>query len=666
MRFYGERAWNSTQFPPVRLQTPPKLDLQRVKNGRSAKRGFPEMSSDAQRSSAGPESSPSRAASASTPRRELSPSRFYGSGHKQGGPGSALRLQQVGSQLSPNPFSQFASRSALKHPELRTSREEKENQPWDTPAARRTYETPKRAVERMNTPRYGRAASSLLVRRTPRLTNARRVPVSNEPIDLTVLSDEEEACGTPVEDIRRLFRASAREAAPSVQDLIDLTGSSSTGVDATDVQGAHAAETVELDGSKRDSGRDYCHFLLESWVGLDHNIREYVTSAEQTEDGAEGQAKRTRRPDDVVSTLSTPTLGNFSLTAGTLKCLSGPEWLNDEVINAYMGLLSLRTTLAEIAEAQSQLPADEHGAEEGAGDAECVTRDDALADSQGECAAREEKVGMEAGAPQDSDVEVLSESMGSEMRAEACEALAANSESGTDPGTHVSPKSVSDVATRGSVSEEDTRTGVAATDASMVVVADDSDCEEEGTGSGGCADDAPGTEARPRCAFFSSFFYAILRNSKGGYCYDHVKRWGRKTDLASMDHIFFPINVSNSHWCLAVVSPKEKSIRYYDSLGGKNFACLGLLERYMQDEGAARYEEALQGEWQKENVGPDRIPRQIDGCSCGVFACCYADLISAGKGLENWRDKRDDPAFAHMDMEDLRAEMLRLFLSCRE
>lgn len=37
------------------------------------------------------------------------------------------------------------------------------------------------------------------------------------------------------------------------------------------------------------------------------------------------------------------------------------------------------------------------------------------------------------------------------------------------------------------------------------------------------------TAASPnRCAFFSSFFYAILRNAKSGYTYENVRRWSRK------------------------------------------------------------------------------------------------------------------------------------------
>ncbi|KAJ1485346.1 hypothetical protein T484DRAFT_1892646, partial [Baffinella frigidus] len=175
-------------------------------------------------------------------------------------------------------------------------------------------------------------------------------------IDLTGMSDDE--APKKREDIRNIFKASPKEAAPSRQDLIDLTGSSSTGVDAKDLQVVHDVEVIELDGSKRDE-KDYCHFILEQWVGKVKDIRLQVTSSDTKEEG-DGSAEEGDEPsrkkkkkkmqmavDKVVSTLSTHGLGNFSLTAGTLKCLNGPEWLNDEVINAYMGLLSLRAKLVE-------------------------------------------------------------------------------------------------------------------------------------------------------------------------------------------------------------------------------------------------------------------------------------------------------------------------------
>ena len=33
-------------------------------------------------------------------------------------------------------------------------------------------------------------------------------------------------------------------------------------------------------------------------------------------------------------------------------------------------------------------------------------------------------------------------------------------------------------------------------------------------------------------------------------------------ELEKMDVILFPINISNAHWCLAAVYPKEKKIKF--------------------------------------------------------------------------------------------------------
>ena len=120
-------------------------------------------------------------------------------------------------------------------------------------------------------------------------------------------------------------------------------------------------------------------------------------------------------------------------------------------------------------------------------------------------------------------------------------------------------------------------------------------------------------DAPTRSAFFSSFFYALLRNAKNGYNYANVQRWSRKKQLEQMDRILFPINISNAHWCLAVVYPKEMKIKYFDSLGGKNSHCLKLLTRYMQDEGKARGIDAWTSEWATECVAPPQCPKQLDG-----------------------------------------------------
>ena len=128
-------------------------------------------------------------------------------------------------------------------------------------------------------------------------------------------------------------------------------------------------------------------------------------------------------------------------------------------------------------------------------------------------------------------------------------------------------------------------------------------------------------------------------------------------NLAEYDEVLFPINVGNTNWCPAAVSPHGKTIRYYDSLGGSNALCLDLLERYLNDEGKEREVEALCGGWTKSDVGPPAVPKQTDGFSCGLFVCAYADCLSVPGGAVG--------GFTQEDMGAFRGAVRRFLSSCR-
>ncbi len=38
--------------------------------------------------------------------------------------------------------------------------------------------------------------------------------------------------------------------------------------------------------------------------------------------------------------------------------------------------------------------------------------------------------------------------------------------------------------------------------------------------------------------------------------------------------LFFPVNISNTHWCLAVAHLDARRLQYYDSMGGGGRAYL--------------------------------------------------------------------------------------------
>lgn len=77
----------------------------------------------------------------------------------------------------------------------------------------------------------------------------------------------------------------------------------------------------------------------------------------------------------------------------------------------------------------------------------------------------------------------------------------------------------------------------------------------------------------PKVFAHNTFFYPKLMSS--GHA--GLKRWTRRVDLFQQDFILVPVHLG-LHWCLAIVSPKEQAIRYYDSMGGRNIECLNALK----------------------------------------------------------------------------------------
>jgi sentrin-specific protease 1 len=69
----------------------------------------------------------------------------------------------------------------------------------------------------------------------------------------------------------------------------------------------------------------------------------------------------------------------------------------------------------------------------------------------------------------------------------------------------------------------------------------------------------------PRSHFFSSHFIGKMLED-GSYIYSKIKRWSKKFDIFSLNKIFCPVNISNSHWTLAVVFMDLQEIHYYDSM----------------------------------------------------------------------------------------------------
>jgi len=92
-------------------------------------------------------------------------------------------------------------------------------------------------------------------------------------------------------------------------------------------------------------------------------------------------------------------------------------------------------------------------------------------------------------------------------------------------------------------------------------------------------------EERRKNWFFSSFFISKLLDDDNGYNHAKVKRWSSNAgDLFTYDKVFFPQNIDNSHWCLAVIHMQDKKIEYFDSSSGTGRAYLPHLLRYLKDD----------------------------------------------------------------------------------
>lgn len=76
-------------------------------------------------------------------------------------------------------------------------------------------------------------------------------------------------------------------------------------------------------------------------------------------------------------------------------------------------------------------------------------------------------------------------------------------------------------------------------------------------------------ENYPAVYTFNTFFYPRLLS--GGHA--ALKRWTRKVDVFSHDLVIVPVHLG-VHWCLAAIDFRNKTVKYYDSMGSPNNKCL--------------------------------------------------------------------------------------------
>jgi sentrin-specific protease 1 len=131
--------------------------------------------------------------------------------------------------------------------------------------------------------------------------------------------------------------------------------------------------------------------------------------------------------------------------------------------------------------------------------------------------------------------------------------------------------------------------------------------------------------------FFNSFFLPkIMENF---YTYNNVLRWTTRFNVFNMDKLYFPINIGNVHWAMAVIFMRYKTIIYYDSFRGSGETFVNTLLHWLQDEAHRKNVHFDPTDWisvPKPNYGP----MQDNGYDCGVFSIMCADYTSDNLPLD--------------------------------
>lgn len=140
----------------------------------------------------------------------------------------------------------------------------------------------------------------------------------------------------------------------------------------------------------------------------------------------------------------------------------------------------------------------------------------------------------------------------------------------------------------------------------------------------------------PKMVALSTYFYPKLAQNGAA----SVDRWIKRSKIEgkkmkNVERIFIPVNQNGTHWTLLVVSPKFKTIEYFDSMHGGSSHILRNAKHWVKHNLA---DDFVEDEW---TIVDGSGPTQHNGSDCGVFVSTTAKMISMGV---------DPLAYSDMDM----------------
>ncbi|KAI9662723.1 MAG: Alpha-1,3-mannosyltransferase-like protein [Alyxoria varia] len=146
----------------------------------------------------------------------------------------------------------------------------------------------------------------------------------------------------------------------------------------------------------------------------------------------------------------------------------------------------------------------------------------------------------------------------------------------------------------------------------------------------------------PKVHAFNTHLYSTFQ-SKG---YNGVRRWAMRAKLGGKrlldtEEILIPIN-DCAHWTLLVISGKDRTIRYYDSLGGGHKKYTDFALQYLAKELGNDFKE---NEWKVEKSWSQQ---QNNSNDCGVFVCMNGLALITGKHPSKAFETKDMPLAREM------------------
>ena len=138
-----------------------------------------------------------------------------------------------------------------------------------------------------------------------------------------------------------------------------------------------------------------------------------------------------------------------------------------------------------------------------------------------------------------------------------------------------------------------------------------------------------------KCHFFTShFFTRMIGPQRDQINFGDIMNWSKNFDVFECDKIFFPVNILDTHWFLIVVHVQKKEIVSYDSFNRDHMFYLDILMNWLLFEAIdfsakkQRVRNAKPSINKKEwTLRKEQVPKQNNGCDCGVFTIMFADFV---------------------------------------